>query len=179
MGHVVSPDREYRLLQQRLDRMLTGAPDSPVLMQILRLLFTPEEAELARRVPSKPISLDELSRKVNIPPNELGDKLTELAGRGLMLDFEHKGRRYFMLPPVVIGFFEFVFMRARDGMPMAELAKLSISTCLKTNVLGARSFRSRRRSAGRWCERRRCRRTIIRRFWIGSGPAGWSGMRRR
>lgn len=124
MGHIANTDREYRLLQQRLDRMPTGAPDSPVLMQILKMLFTPADAELARRVPSRPTSLDDLSRKVNVPAEALGKKLGELAERGLMLDFERKGRRYFMLPPIVVGFFEFVFMRTRDNLPMTELAKL-------------------------------------------------------
>ena len=37
MGHFTNPDREYRLLQQRLDRNITGAPDSPVFMQILKM----------------------------------------------------------------------------------------------------------------------------------------------
>ena len=41
-----------------------------------------------------------------------------------MLDLTHDGRRYFMLPPVVIGFFEFTFMRTRDEATMAELARL-------------------------------------------------------
>ena len=46
MGHIVNPDREYRLLQRRLDQKVTGAPDSPTLTKILKLLFTPEEAEV-------------------------------------------------------------------------------------------------------------------------------------
>jgi len=124
MGHSVNADREYRLLQQRLDRHMTGAPDSPTFMKILRLLFGPDEAELARRIPSRPTALDVLSRKLSIPGDELDDKLTEMAQRGVVLDFEHNGRRYFSLPPVVIGFFEMVFMRARDDLPMAELAGL-------------------------------------------------------
>ena len=44
MGHIVNPDREYRLLQQRLDRNVTGAPDSPHFMEILKILFSPEDA---------------------------------------------------------------------------------------------------------------------------------------
>lgn len=124
MGHIVNADREYRLLQQRLDRNLTGAPDSPTFIKILRLLFSPEEAELARRIPGSPTSLDVLSRKLDISRDELSDKLTEMAQRGVMLDLERDGQRFFMLPPVVIGFFEFTFMRARDELPMAELARL-------------------------------------------------------
>ena len=124
MGHVVNPEREYRLLQQRLDRNVTGAPDSPVFMKILRLLFSPQEAELARQIPGRPTSLAALSRNLGIPKNELGEKLTEMAQRGLVVDLEHNGKAYFLLPPVVIGFFEYTFMRARDGMPMRELAEL-------------------------------------------------------
>ena len=124
MGHSVIPDRTYRLLQQRLDRNNTGAPDSSALMKILRLLFSPDEAEVARRIPGWPTPLDELSSKLGIPREELGDSLTAMARRGVVMDFEQDGRRYFMLPPVVIGFFEFVFMRSRDDLPMNELARL-------------------------------------------------------
>ena len=53
MGHTLAdPDLAYQRLQQRLDRMPTGAPDSPVFQQILRLLFTVEEAEVAARMPT-------------------------------------------------------------------------------------------------------------------------------
>jgi len=93
-------------------------------MKILRILFSPEEAELARRIPSQPTSLDALSRKLDIPGDELGGKMTEMAQRGVVIDFEHNGQRYFVLPPVVIGFFEFTFMRSRDDLPMGELARL-------------------------------------------------------
>jgi len=124
MGQTIDPDREYRLLQQRLDRHVTGAPESPVLMKILRLLYSPEEARLARRLPSVPTSLDVLSRKLGIPEDALDGHLTEMSQRGIMMDLTHDGQRYFALPPVVIGFFEFTFMRARDDMPMAELARL-------------------------------------------------------
>ena len=55
MGHrLVSPDRAYRALQQRLDENVTGAPDAPVFRKILRLLFTPDDADLARRLPTRP-----------------------------------------------------------------------------------------------------------------------------
>ena len=124
MGHVVDSDRQYRLLQQRLDRHVTGAPDSPTLMKILRLLFSPEDAELARKIPGRPTPLTVLSRKLGIAGDELAEKMTEMARRGLIFDLEHNGEHYFSLPPVVIGFFEFTFMRARDDLPMAELAAL-------------------------------------------------------
>jgi len=124
MGHVADTDRTYRLLQERLDRHLTGAPASPTFTKILHLLFSPDEADFARKIPGRPTLLADLARRLAMPEDELGDKLTDMARRGVMMDFEHKGRRYFMLPPVVIGFFEFTFMRTRDELPMAELARL-------------------------------------------------------
>jgi ferredoxin len=124
MGHIVNHDRQYRLLQQRLDHNIIGAPESPTFTKILKLLFSPEEAEFARRIPSQPTSLDVLSRKLDTPADKLDEKMTEMAQRGLVVDLEHNGQRYFSLPPVVIGFFEFTFMRTRDDLPMAELARL-------------------------------------------------------
>jgi ferredoxin len=93
-------------------------------MKILRLLFTPEDARLARQIPTRPISLNGLVRKLNMPREELGDRMTDMAERGLVIDIMFKDKRYFSLAPVVIGFFEFTFMRTRDELPMAELAQL-------------------------------------------------------
>jgi ferredoxin len=124
MGHLVNADHRYRLLRQQLDRTVTGAPDSPALMKILRLLFSAEDAELARRLPNRLTSLRDLSRKVDMAEDGLADRISEMARRGLVLDLEHDGQRWVALAPVVIGFFEFTFMRTREDMPMAELARL-------------------------------------------------------
>ena len=124
MGHVANNERTYRLLQQRLDRTVTGAPDSPTLIKILKILFRPEEAELARHLPGKPTSIEDLSKKLDVPQAELQDKLTAMAERGVLLDIQHHGKQYFLLPPIVVGFFEFTFMRTRDDVPLAELARL-------------------------------------------------------
>ncbi|MCP4643932.1 MAG: 4Fe-4S dicluster domain-containing protein [bacterium] len=124
MGHQTNPDREYRLLQQRLDRNVTGAPASPTFTKILELLFTPEEARMAHQMPTRPTPVSVLAKKLEMDAEELDGKLTEMAAKGVVLDFERAGKRYITLPPVVIGFFEFAFMRTRDDLPMAELARL-------------------------------------------------------
>jgi len=124
MGHIINPDREYRLLQRRLDRHITGAPESEAFIKILKLLFSADEALLAQNIPIKPISLNGLSRKLNISREELSDKMTDMASRGLVIDIFFKNKQYYSLSPVVIGFFEFTFMRTRDDLPMAELARL-------------------------------------------------------
>jgi formate hydrogenlyase subunit 6/NADH:ubiquinone oxidoreductase subunit I len=117
-------DERYRLLQRKFDRHVTGAPASPVLLRILKLLYSGEDAALAANVPIRPVTLEALSGRLALPPETLDERLTGLARRGLVIDFMSGGKRYFSLPPVVIGFFEFTFMRARDDLPMAELARL-------------------------------------------------------
>jgi ferredoxin len=124
MGHINNPDQKYRNLQKRLAQKVQGAPDSPTLMKILSMLFSPEDAELAGHLPHNLASLDTLSKNLKIPGDELSAKLTDMAHRGVVLDMEHEGQRYYMLPPVVIGLFEFTFMRMRPDMPMKELALL-------------------------------------------------------
>lgn len=123
MGHAVAP-RAYRQLQQRLDRNVTGAPDSPTLLRILELLFSPAEAALASRIPTSFTPLPRLARRAGLEPARLDAMLSGMAERGLVFDLEHEGERYVALAPVVIGFFEFTFMRMRPDAPTAELAAL-------------------------------------------------------
>lgn len=125
MAHLalLDPDVEYRLLQQRLDRNVTGAPDSPVFQRILRLLFTPEQARIATRIPQF-ISLPDLSRRTGVAVDELDGIVTEMARKGLVIDLAVKGERMVSLAPVVIGFYEYTFMRVREDAPMEELAHL-------------------------------------------------------
>ncbi len=122
--HNTNPDRDYDRLQQALDRQVTGAPASAAFTQILRLLYAPDEAALAARLPIRPTRLEALARQLGRPAEELDAQLTRLADRGLVLDLSTAGGRYYALPPVVIGFFEFTFMRARPDLPMKELAAL-------------------------------------------------------
>ena len=124
MGHVVNHHRDYRLLQERFDRHVTGAPASPTFTKILELLFTPEEARIARRFPTIPKPLGTIAERLGMEEEHLSDIVQDLGQRGLMIDIEHKGKRYAALPPVVIGFYEYTFMRTRGDAPMEEIAKL-------------------------------------------------------
>ncbi len=124
MGHIVNPEREYRLLQQQMDHFITSAPPSPALTEILKILFTPEEAQLARQLPTRPMSLSKLAKKINMESNALEDKLSDLALRGLVVDVKKGEERFFALAPVLGGVFEFIMMRVRDNRHITELAQL-------------------------------------------------------
>lgn len=127
MGHTtvveeLDVDQEYRLLQERLDRNVTGAPDSEAMRRVLRLLFTPEDAHVARQLPQI-IALPKLAEKLDRGLDDVDAHITSMAERGLVLDFDMKGTRYVMAAPVVIGFFEYTFMRERPDAPMEEYAE--------------------------------------------------------
>ena len=62
--HLVNPEREYRQLQKRLDRNVSGAPASPVLTKILKLLFTPDTLLMP--------SSEGISTEVRQNPNAIG-----------------------------------------------------------------------------------------------------------
>lgn len=142
MGHTLSadPDAAYQSLQQRLDRMPTGAPDSPVFQRILRLLFTQEQAALASLIPTL-CTIEQLSRRTNQPVEVLGPVLDEMARKGLVVDLEHRGTRWITLAPVVIGFFEFTFMRVREDAPIEELAELFEEYLFRDGALAHAVFR--------------------------------------
>lgn len=125
MGHhLVNPDRRYDRLRERLDRNVTGAPDSPAFRRALEILFSPEDAALAAEVPTKPIRVEKLAARLGLEAERLDARLSEMARRGLVFDLEKDGRRYVSLAPVVIGFFELTFMRTGGDLPRAELARL-------------------------------------------------------
>ena len=65
-------DREYRLLQERLDRNVTGAPDSAAMRRVLRMLFSPEEAHVARSLPQL-IPLPKLAEKLDVDVDALDE----------------------------------------------------------------------------------------------------------
>ena len=122
MGHATAVEA-YARLQERLDRLPTGAPDAPAFREILQRLFTPEEAGIATAIPSI-CSLADLARKLGRDEQDLGVLISGMARRGLVVDLEHRGHRWIRLSPVVIGLFEFTMMRVADDAdvrPMAEL----------------------------------------------------------
>jgi ferredoxin len=124
MGHLADGKQTYDLLHKRMMQSIQGATDSPTLTKILSVLYSPEEARLALHLPHNFSSLRALSKKLHIPSEELRSRLSDMARKGLVFDVEHKGRSYYTLPPVVIGLFEFTFMRARPELPVRELSRL-------------------------------------------------------
>ena len=124
MAHLLENPLAYHQLRQQMDHAPTGVPDSPAVMQVLRILFSPQKADFARRIPTQPVSLTALSTKLGQDRDVLEARLSDLALRGLVVDVERGGERFFALAPVLGGIFEFIMMRVRDELPLEKLAGL-------------------------------------------------------
>ncbi len=123
MGHIATRNA-YKRLRERLDRFPVGAPGETTIYEILKLLYTPEEAELGAQLPLRLSTLGSLSRKLGRSQDELKTRLDAMAAKGIVLDLHIGGKTRYMLTPTIVGFFEFSMMRVRDDLDQPKLAEL-------------------------------------------------------
>ena len=124
MGHHQDSKDSIVPLIDRLNKYPIGLPDSDKLQRILAILFSPDEAFVASRFPLQEASLRELGRATGWPEDRLEPLLENMAEKGLIMDVNYNGARYYLLMPGLIGFFEFSFMKQRQDLPVEELAQL-------------------------------------------------------
>ncbi|HSR34216.1 MAG TPA: 4Fe-4S binding protein [Anaerolineae bacterium] len=115
----------YEQLQEKLATHPMGAPERESILEILRILFTPEEAALALSLSFKPGRDSEIAQGAGLPVEEVVARCEAMADKGLVYAFEARGRHFYMLLPTAPGLFEFPFMkRGRLDLPFARLAEL-------------------------------------------------------
>ncbi|MEN6460524.1 MAG: 4Fe-4S binding protein [Syntrophomonas sp.] len=125
MGHLInSKDEVYRVLAERLNKEPVGAPVNDTLMLILQRLYSQSEALVGSKFPLVPMKIEQIADIVGISSQQLRPLLDNMADKGLVMDFPRRETSYYMLAPMVIGFFEYTFMRARDEVNMRDLAEL-------------------------------------------------------
>ncbi len=126
MGHLGVDNKEqiYRILAERLNSNPVGAPVNETLMKILHRLYTESEAMVGSKFPMVPMKLDKIASITGLEEKELLPILESMAPKGLVLDLSLQDGTYYMLAPMMIGFFEFTFMRVREEIDMKELAEL-------------------------------------------------------
>jgi len=131
MGHHGQIKAQYRDLAKRLEVSPVSLPEPKGTRawqgwrEILEILYTPEQAELASRLPVFPSSLDKIASRLKVSPDELRPNLDAMCDRGLVLDLVHPrtGKVKYLLAPPVVGFFEFSLMRAHDDIPKKRMAE--------------------------------------------------------
>lgn len=125
MGHLVNAKEEaYKVLAERLSKAPEGVLVNETLMKILHLLYTESEALVGSKFSLAPMTLDKIASITGIQENELKAVLDGMANKGLVIDIPRKDNIFYMLVPVVIGFFEYTFMRTGDKVNHKDLAEL-------------------------------------------------------
>ncbi|MGD0878813.1 MAG: 4Fe-4S dicluster domain-containing protein [Anaerolineales bacterium] len=114
----------YSELVDRLNRFPQGAPPSATLYQILKILFSEQEAGLVARLPIKPFTAAQASRILKMDLVETQKSLDTLASRAILVDTERDGLTTYTLPPPMAGFFEFSMMRLRGDIDQKVLGEL-------------------------------------------------------
>ena len=115
---------DYEKLRQILDKHLAGAPPSKKLDQILRILFTPEEARVAVGMKFTPTPAEEIAARSGVSLEETGARCESLANKAIIFGRKKNGIMGYSLLPTIPGLFEFPFMKG-GGEPMHRaLARL-------------------------------------------------------
>jgi electron transport complex protein RnfB len=109
----------YERLQEILDAHPSGAPKSAAFDEILRILFTPEEAALAVHMSFafKPVA--DLAQKAGVTEEKAGRLLEGLADKAVIQSRTKDGTIAYALLPTIPGLFEFPFMKG-GGEPVHE-----------------------------------------------------------
>ncbi len=104
----------YEKLRERLDMFPQGfaKTESGVELEILKRLFTPEEAEIMLGLKPMPEKLSAIAQRMGRDETELGKKLYDMSKRGLLMRWRASDKEmYYFLMPWAIGIFEFQLNR--------------------------------------------------------------------
>lgn len=114
----------YKNLVDRYNKFPQGAPESDSLYEILQVMFTQDEAQLVSQLPIKPFNVKLAAKVWKKTEEEAGSILESLASKALLLDMNDKNEQKYVVPPPMIGFFEFALMRTGGHFDQKLLSEL-------------------------------------------------------
>lgn len=123
MGHLTAKDA-YKSLEERINWFTQGAPPTETLYQILRVLYSEEEAKWMALLPIRPFTVKKAARIWDTSEAKAERFLNHICEKALLVDSEYEGVRKFVMPPPMAGFFEFALMRTRGDIDQKYLSEL-------------------------------------------------------
>ncbi|HNS52397.1 MAG TPA: 4Fe-4S binding protein [Anaerolineae bacterium] len=115
----------YVQLRAKLAAHPAGAPDSQEILEILRILFSPEEAAVALHLPFRPMRDIDIAERAGLTADEVVARCESMADKGLVYAYEARGRHFYMLFPTAPGLFEFPMMKhGQLDLPYDRLSEL-------------------------------------------------------
>ena len=119
-------DAHYHLAQ-KLDTHPMGAPEHDEFLEILRMLFTPQEADLALHLGWKPEPVSTIANKAGVAPNAAQALCESMANKGLVFAYASDASMRYALLPTAPGIFEYPIMIGNlPGVDMERLGQLWI-----------------------------------------------------
>lgn len=115
----------YEKLAKHLDQGVIGSPKSPALLEIIKILFPIDQAEIAVKLPMQNRTLSELKELFPKKTEALEDILNSMAKRGTVYTSQRPGQeRKYRLLPSVVGWAETPFWPGKDTEHTRKLAPL-------------------------------------------------------
>jgi H+/Na+-translocating ferredoxin:NAD+ oxidoreductase subunit B len=104
-------DRVYIELQRHIDKQAVGLPATPskAELRIIKRVFTPRQAEIARHLSYRPESVQTIYPRVKTlvaSPEELSGLLQDMQKNGAIGTVTKDGTRHYMIVPVMPGMIE-------------------------------------------------------------------------
>lgn len=108
----------YKLLAKKLDELPNGYPqtEEAVELEILKRIYTPEEAEMALKIRPVPETVDQIAKRIGKPVDEMQAILDDMVLKGQIGPLKKDGKQMYKLFPFAIGIYEFQFLR-KDKTP--------------------------------------------------------------
>jgi len=114
----------YKKLQERLDRFPHGLVESETMYKILSVLFTEEEAKLLSQLPIGDFGVPLAMKRWKKSESDTINILDDMASRAVLIDIKKNDETRYLLPPPMIGFFEFSMMRIGTHLDQKVLSEL-------------------------------------------------------
>jgi len=123
MGHLVGKDL-YRKLGKKIDGLSVRVPWTDSLYEILKELYSTEEADLVIKMPFGFSTLKRIKEQTGIEEAKLRGLLESLCDKGLVMDVRWPGGYRYSISPLIVGIFEFTMMRTGEGLNSRKWAGL-------------------------------------------------------
>jgi ferredoxin len=114
----------YQRLADRFDKPPLRTVINDLLLEMLTLLFTEEEALLVSAMPARRSTAAKIAEAANRPEAEVAPILDNLSSRGLLFSFDGDEARTYLLLPLMPGIFEAVMCVAPDTEKTRRFAEL-------------------------------------------------------
>lgn len=114
----------YERLVDKLNQYPSGAPKGEKFIELLKTLFTEEEAEAGAELPMFPTPLDSICETLGRDRARLKPVLESMADKGLVYHRVQGGVDHYSLLPLIPGIFELQFMKGEVNPRTRKLAAL-------------------------------------------------------